>query len=68
MTERATEKFDCIRFVRDVRAEIARETANMSRAERIRYYHTFPYDDPILERLARPLRRGAVEQRHATES
>ena len=68
MTEKATEKFDCIRFVRDVRAEIARETADMSSAERIRYYQTYRYDDPILERLAAPLRRGAEELRHATES
>ena len=68
MTEKATEKFDCIRFVRDVRAEIARETAGMSGAERIRYYNTFPYDDPIMERLAAPLRRYAAEQGHTTES
>ena len=54
--EAAGERFDCIRFVREVRARIAEETAGMSHAERIQYYRTYRYDDPVLERLAAPLR------------
>ncbi len=58
MTEDTHKKFDCIRFVREVRAEIARETAGMSPEERVRYYRTYPYNDPVLERLADPARAG----------
>ena len=39
--ETNTERFDCIRFVREVRARIAEETAGMSHAERIQYYRTY---------------------------
>lgn len=53
--ETATERFDCIRFVREVRARIAEETAGMSHAERIQYYRSYRYEDPALERLAAPL-------------
>ncbi len=52
MIEKTEKKFDCIRFVREVRAEIAAETAGMTSAERIQYYRTYPYNDPMLERLA----------------
>lgn len=58
MTEDSHKKFDCIRFVREVRAEIARETAGMSPGERVRYYRTYPYNDPVLERLADPAQAG----------
>ena len=54
--ETATERLDCIRFVREVRARIAEETAGMSHAERIQYYRTYRFEDPVLERLAAPMR------------
>lgn len=54
--ETATERFDCIRFVREVRARIAEETAGMSNKERIQYFRSYRYEDPVLERLAAPLR------------
>lgn len=66
MTEDTHKKFDCIRFVREVRAEIARETAGMSPEERIRYYRTYPYNDPVLERLADPARAGKGAGRAAS--
>lgn len=58
----ATERFDCIRFVREVRARIAAETAGMSPAERIQYYRTYRYEDPVLERLAAPLRESEKDK------
>lgn len=66
MTEDTHKKFDCIRFVREVRAEIARETAGMSPEERVRYYRTYPYNDPVLERLADPAHAGKGADRAAS--
>lgn len=66
MTEDTHKKFDCIRFVREVRAEIARETAGMSPEERVRYYRTYPYNDPVLERLAGPAHAGKGAERAAS--
>ena len=63
MTEHARREFDCIRFVREVRVEIARETAGMSLEERVRYYRTYPYSNPVLERLANP---ACATNRHDT--
>ncbi len=61
--ETATERFDCIRFVREVRARIAAETVGMSHAERIQYYRSYRYEDPVLERLAAPLRELDKDKR-----
>ena len=61
--EAAGERFDCNRFVREVRARIAEETAGMSNKERIQYYRTYRYDDPVLERLAAPLRELDKDRR-----
>ena len=61
--ETATERFDCIRFVREVRARIAEETAGMGHAERIQYYRSYRYEDPVLERLAAPLRELDEDER-----
>ncbi len=59
----ATERFDCIRFVREVRARIAEETAGMSNKERIQYFRSYHYEDPVLERLAVPLRELDEDER-----
>ncbi len=61
--ETATERFDCIRFVREVRARIAEETAGMSNKERIQYFRSYRYEDPVLERLAAPLRELDEDER-----
>ena len=61
--ETATERFDCIRFVREVRARIAEETAGMSHAERIQYFRSYRFEDPVLERLAAPLRELDEDER-----
>ena len=50
--------FDCIRFVREVRAEIAAETEGMTPAERVQYYRNYPYDDPVLQEMVAPLRNA----------
>ena len=62
----STREFDCIRFVRKVRARIAEETAGMSNAERVEYYRTYPVTDPRLQRLvaqARAKREPQAEPR-----
>ncbi len=61
--EAAGKRFDCIRFVRDVRATIAEETAGMSNKERIQYFRSYRYEDPVLERLAAPLRELDKDKR-----
>ena len=61
--EAAGEKFHCIRFVREIRAGIAEETAGMSHAERIQYFRSYRYEDPVLERLAAPLRELDKDKR-----
>ena len=64
MTDKtAGEKFDCIRFVREVRARIAEETAAMSNKERIQYFRSYRYEDPVLERMAAPLRELDEDKR-----
>lgn len=65
MASKAPKDFDCIRFVRDVRARIAEETAGMSNAQRVEYYRTYPLSDPALRKLvaqAREDRQPQVEQ------
>ena len=61
--ETATERFDCIRFVREVRTRIAEETADMSNKERIQYFRSYRYEDPVLERLAAPMRELDTDKR-----
>ena len=61
--ESSGERFDCIRFVREVRARIAAETAGMSNKERIQYFRSYRYEDPVLERLAAPLRELDKDKR-----
>lgn len=64
MTDETTiERFDCIRFVREVRARIAEETAGMSNKERIQYFRSYRYEDPVLKRLAAPLRELDKDKR-----
>ena len=61
--ETAGKRFDYIRFVREVRARIAEETAGMSNTERIPYFRSYRYEDPVLERLAAPLREFDRDKR-----
>ena len=54
MTEapRAKKKFDCVKFMREVRARITAETADMTIDERIEWFNSKRYSDPALEELA----------------
>ena len=45
-------KFDCVQFTREARRRIYEETKHMSHEELSEYYRTYPYSDPVLERLA----------------
>lgn len=54
----SSQNFDCIRFVRDVRARIAEETAGMSNTQRVEYYRNYPISDPSLRKLVAQARKG----------
>ncbi len=45
-------KFDCVKFTREVRAQLYKETAHMTAEEKVDYYRNQTYTDPVLARLA----------------
>ena len=55
----AKKKFDCVKFMREARARSAAKTAHMTTDERIEWFNTRRYDDPVLEELAARLRQLA---------
>ena len=61
MTEspRTTKKFDCVKFMREARARITAETADMTVDERIEWFNSKRYSDPALEELAARMRQSA---------
>lgn len=60
MTEapRAKKKFDCVKFMREARARITAETADMTIDERIEWFNSKRYSDPALEELAARIRKS----------
>ena len=60
MTEapRAKKKFDCVKFMREARAQITAETADMTIDERIKWFNSKQYSDPALEELATRMRQS----------
>lgn len=60
MTEapRAKKKFDCVKFMRDARARSVAETADMTIDERIEWFNSKRYSDPVLEELAARMRQS----------
>ncbi len=64
MTEatRAERKFDCVRFMRDARARIAAETADMTIEEQVEWFNSRRYSDPMLEALAARIRKSTQDR------
>ena len=60
MTEapRAKRKFDCVKFMREARARIAAETADMTIEEQVEWFNSRRYSDPMLEALAARIRKS----------
>ncbi len=63
MTEatRVEKKFDCVRFMRDARARIAAETADMTIEEQVEWFNSRRYSDPRLEALAARIRKSTQD-------
>lgn len=55
---RAKKKFDCVRFMRDARSRITAETGDMTIDERIEWFNSKRYSDPVLEELAARIRKA----------
>ena len=68
MTEapRAKKKFDCVQFMRDARARSVAETVDMTIDERIEWFNSKRYSDPVLEELAARIRQST--QHRPTDS
>ena len=64
MTEasRAGRKFDCVRFMRDARARITAETADMTIEEQVEWFNSRRYSDPVLEALAARIRKSTQDR------
>ena len=45
-------KFDCVRYTREVRTQLQKETAHMTAEERVTFYRNQKYANPVLARLA----------------
>ena len=60
MTEepRKKKKFDCVEFMRRARARITAETADMTADERIEWFNSRRYSDPVLEAMAARIRKS----------
>ena len=54
----AKKKFDCVKFMREARARITAETADMTVEERIEWFNSRRYSDPALEELAARMRQS----------
>ena len=62
----AKEKFDCVKFMREARGRITDETADMTIEERIEWFNSKRYSDPVLEELAARMRQST--QHRPTDS
>ena len=56
---RPTKKeFDCVKFMREARARSVAETAHMTIDERIEWFNSKRYSDPVLDELAARIRQS----------
>lgn len=55
---RTNKTFDCVKFMREARARITAETADMNIEERIEWFNSKQYADPELEELAARIRKS----------
>ncbi len=59
---RRKKKFDCVEFMRQARARITAETADMTADERIEWFNSRRYSDPVLEAMAAQIRKSAQDR------
>ena len=63
---RKRKKFDCVEFMRQARARITDETADMTAEERVEWFNSRRYSDPVLEAMAARIRKSTQDR--ATDS
>ena len=51
-------KFDCVEFMRQARARITAETADMTAEETVEWFNSRRYSDPVLEAIAARIRKS----------
>lgn len=56
---RDKKKFDCVKFMREARARITAETADMTIEDRIAWFNSRRYADPALEKMAARIRESS---------
>ncbi len=59
---RHKKNFDCVEFMRLARARITAETADMTADERIAWFNSRRYSDPVLEALAARIRKSTQDR------
>lgn len=57
---RDKKKFDCVKFMREARARITAETADMTIEDRIAWFNSRRYADPALEKMAARIRESST--------
>ena len=55
---RKKKKFDCVEFMRQARARITAETADMTAEEQVAWFNSKRYSDPVLEAMAARIRKS----------
>ena len=55
---RHKKNFDCVEFMRKARARITAETADMTADERIAWFNSRRYSEPVLEAMAARIRKS----------
>ena len=55
---RKKKKFDCVEFMRQARARVTAEIADMTADERIEWFNSRRYSDPVLEAMAARIRKS----------
>ena len=56
-TRDKTKRFDCVRFMREARAQISREITGLDHDQLVQWFSSQEYSDPALARLARKFRK-----------
>ena len=64
MTEepRRKKNFDCVEFMRQARARITAEIADMTAEEQVEWFNSKRYSDPVLEAMAARIREPAQDR------
>ena len=58
---RKKKKFDCVEFMRQARARITAEIADMTAEETVEWFNSRRYSDPVLEAMAARTRKSTQD-------